>query len=87
MTLCRSLYAVYDREVTVYDIDAYKFTIPESVLAAPNDNPDNECFCVETLPLYSEEDCFDMAGMMSLGACSAGNNIFVWGKTVCFLRS
>ncbi|CAL8102958.1 unnamed protein product [Orchesella dallaii] len=43
--MCRSLYMVYEKDVRVTGIKAYKFVIPKSVLESAEVNPDNQCYC------------------------------------------
>jgi lysosome membrane protein 2 len=44
--LCRSIYAEYVQDSSILDVPTYLFTAPESVFAAPSDNPDNAGFCI-----------------------------------------
>uniref|UniRef100_A0A8C9TBR0 Scavenger receptor class B member 2 n=1 Tax=Scleropages formosus TaxID=113540 RepID=A0A8C9TBR0_SCLFO len=44
--LCRSLYALFEKEVNVMGIPAYRFVPPREVFANATENPANEGFCV-----------------------------------------
>lgn len=60
--LCRSLYAVYDREDNYKGVKSLRFTAEEYMLGDVNENPDNFCFCPE------QNGCL-YKGAIDLSAC------------------
>ncbi|XP_056604459.1 platelet glycoprotein 4 [Triplophysa dalaica] len=63
--ICRSISAVYDSTVDLKGIDVYRFMLPSEALEAPAVNPDNHCFCTETVV---SKDC-TLAGLLDLTSC------------------
>lgn len=39
------MYLVFEKDVRVTGIPGYRFVTPREVLASPEENPENECFC------------------------------------------
>lgn len=63
--LCRSLYAVYEDDVTVKAIPGYRFTLPSKVFANQSVNPDNAGFCVPA------GNCLG-SGVLNVSICKQG---------------
>lgn len=71
--VCRSLRFHFDQDVSVEKIDALRFVIPEDVLADPNKNKDNMCFCEKN----STAVCPTKAGIVSLSTCQNGQPVLI----------
>ncbi|XP_076039562.1 lysosome membrane protein 2-like [Oratosquilla oratoria] len=69
--LCRSLYLLYEKEVEVEGVRAYRFVPPRSMLEDPMINHDNLCYC------YPDEDHCLGAGMLSMEPCTMGAPIIM----------
>ncbi|CAG0902808.1 unnamed protein product, partial [Cyprideis torosa] len=64
--LCRSIYAVYRKEIEHRGIKGYRYEVPEEVLYGWEKNPDNRCFCLEELD--NSEACLG-DGLLDLSGC------------------
>uniref|UniRef100_A0A8C5Q5Z1 Platelet glycoprotein 4 n=1 Tax=Leptobrachium leishanense TaxID=445787 RepID=A0A8C5Q5Z1_9ANUR len=71
--ICRSIYGLFDKEYVLKGITLYRFVIPSAALASPTVNPDNQCFCTETV---LSRNCTG-AGVLDLRACQGGKPIFL----------
>ncbi|XP_076070185.1 lysosome membrane protein 2-like [Mytilus galloprovincialis] len=63
--ICRSIYATFDSEQTIRDIDLLRFTVPPKVFLDHNHNPANEGFCTPhgvCLP----------SGLLNVSSCKQG---------------
>lgn len=63
--LCRSLYAVYEEDVTVKSIPGYRFSPPSKVFANTTINPDNAGFCIPA------GNCLG-SGVLNVSVCKQG---------------
>lgn len=54
-------------------IEVYRFTLQANTLAAPTDNPDNQCFCRD--PVVTR-NC-TVAGALDISSCQDGQFAFV----------
>lgn len=68
--LCRSIYMLFEKEVDVKGIPAYRYTPPRDVLASGKNNPENEGFCLE------EGKCLD-DGALNVAVCRKGAPVVV----------
>nr|XP_046231681.1 lysosome membrane protein 2c [Scatophagus argus] len=68
--LCRSLYALYEEDVTVKGIPAYRFSPPSKVFANLTVNPANAGFCVPA------GNCLG-SGVLNVSACKQGAPIIM----------
>ncbi|XP_053709141.1 lysosome membrane protein 2c [Synchiropus splendidus] len=68
--LCRSLYALYEQEVTVKGIPGYRFVPPSEVFANLTVNPANAGFCVPA------GNCLG-SGVLNVSACKQGAPIIM----------
>lgn len=68
--LCRSLYTVYEEDVTVKGISGYRFVPPSSVFANLTVNPDNAGFCVPA------GNCLG-SGLLNVSVCKEGAPIIM----------
>lgn len=59
---------LFEKEVVVKGIPAYRFTPPRDVLASGKNNPENEGFCLE------KDKCLD-DGVLNVAVCHNGNTI------------
>ncbi|XP_029300865.1 lysosome membrane protein 2c [Cottoperca gobio] len=63
--LCRSLYALYEEDVTVKGIPGYRFSPPSKIFANHTVNPANAGFCVPA------GNCLG-SGMLNVSSCKQG---------------
>ncbi|XP_034048053.1 lysosome membrane protein 2c [Thalassophryne amazonica] len=63
--MCRSLYTLYEEDVTVKGIPGYRFTPPSKVFANLTVNPDNAGFCVPA------GNCMG-SGLLNVSVCKQG---------------
>ncbi|XP_041815777.1 lysosome membrane protein 2c [Chelmon rostratus] len=68
--LCRSLYALYDEDVTVKGIPGYRFSPPNKVFANMSVNPANAGFCVPA------GNCLG-SGVLNVSSCKQGAPIIM----------
>ncbi|KAM9337966.1 lysosome membrane protein 2c [Symphorus nematophorus] len=68
--LCRSLYALYEEDVTVKGIPGYRFSPPSKVFANLTVNPANAGFCVPA------GNCLG-SGVLNVSACKQGAPIIM----------
>ncbi|XP_035523779.1 lysosome membrane protein 2c [Morone saxatilis] len=68
--LCRSLYALYEEDVTVKGIPGYRFSPPSMVFANATVNPANAGFCVPA------ENCLG-SGVLNVSPCKQGAPIIM----------
>ncbi|TRY97130.1 hypothetical protein DNTS_032786 [Danionella cerebrum] len=68
--LCRSLYALYESEVTVQGVPALRFVPPAEVFANTSINPDNAGFCVPA------GHCLG-SGLLNVSVCKEGAPIIM----------
>ncbi|XP_022617927.1 lysosome membrane protein 2-like [Seriola dumerili] len=68
--LCRSLYALYEEDVTVKGIHGYRFTPPSEVFANMTVNPANAGFCVPA------GNCLG-SGVLNVSGCKQGAPIIM----------
>uniref|UniRef100_A0A3P9KWZ4 Scavenger receptor class B, member 2c n=1 Tax=Oryzias latipes TaxID=8090 RepID=A0A3P9KWZ4_ORYLA len=68
--LCRSLYAVYEDDVSVKGIPGYRFILPSEVFANESVNPANAGFCVPA------GNCLG-SGLLNVSACKQGAPIIM----------
>lgn len=88
--LFRSFYVGYTNEVKSanYDIPTYHYDVQPVLFAAPNDNPENSCYCYGNFwwdNKNTEVDCHEISGGIIGDAASLGIPIllslphFLWG--------
>ncbi|KAK3555433.1 hypothetical protein QTP86_016116 [Hemibagrus guttatus] len=70
--LCRSIYMLFEKEVDVKGIPAYRYTPPRDVLASGKNNPENEGFCLEN----NKEKCLS-DGVLNVAVCRKGAPVIV----------
>ncbi|KAF5894662.1 lysosome membrane protein 2-like, partial [Clarias magur] len=68
--MCRSIYMLFEKEVVVKGIPAYRYTPPQAVLASGKNNPENEGFCLE------KNKCLD-DGVLDVSVCHKGAPVIV----------
>uniref|UniRef100_A0A668AS77 Scavenger receptor class B member 2 n=1 Tax=Myripristis murdjan TaxID=586833 RepID=A0A668AS77_9TELE len=68
--LCRSLYALYEKDVRVKGVPGYRFIPPSKVFANLTVNPDNAGFCVPA------GNCLG-SGVLNVSACKQGAPIIM----------
>lgn len=66
---------LFEKEVTVKGIPAYRYTPPRDVLASGKNNPENEGFCLD-------KDCLD-DGVLNVAVCRKGNATNTTWSKVC----
>ena len=65
--ICRSLIAIYDKDINVKGIPGYRFTTDPKMFMGPHHNPNNWCYCVESDPKACERD-----GLLLMSGCADG---------------
>ncbi|KAF5894663.1 lysosome membrane protein 2-like, partial [Clarias magur] len=68
--LCRSIYMLFEKEVMVKGIPAYRYTPPRAVLASGKNNLENEGFCLE------KNKCLD-DGVLDVSVCRKGASVII----------
>ncbi|KAF7666783.1 hypothetical protein LDENG_00092620 [Lucifuga dentata] len=71
--ICRSVSASFVDSIDLKGIEVYRFSLLPSTLASPVDNPDNQCFCTDTVVT---KNC-TMAGVLDIRSCKAGIPIYI----------
>lgn len=71
--ICRSVFASYKESHDLKGIEVYRYTLLPSTLAAPNDNPDNQCFCRDP---KTTKNC-TVAGVLEISSCQDGKPIYI----------
>ncbi|XP_036375590.1 platelet glycoprotein 4 [Megalops cyprinoides] len=71
--ICRSVSAEFDSSQDLKGIEVYRFMLPALTLAAPSTNPDNLCYCKDTLVT---RNC-TMAGVLDVSSCRDGAPIYI----------
>lgn len=66
--LCRSVAASFQQNMDLKGIQVYRFTLQPDTLAAPTDNPDNQCFCRDH---HVNKNC-TLAGALDISSCQQG---------------
>ncbi|KAG9489965.1 hypothetical protein GDO78_005728 [Eleutherodactylus coqui] len=69
----RSIFADFQKEYTLKGITLYRFVLPKRAFASPHVNPDNQCFCTDTVVSYN---C-SLEGLLDLRGCQGGKPIFL----------
>jgi len=80
--LFRSLYAVYEQEVTVKNVPAWKYIIPPEIFEAPAKNKNNYCFC----PDLENEPLCQYNGAVTLASCQAGKWKYLYNGKLKILQ-
>ncbi|KAM4711501.1 platelet glycoprotein 4 [Anableps anableps] len=71
--ICRSVSASYEETVNLKGIDVYRYSLLQSTLASPVDNPDNKCFCSN---MQTTKNC-TLAGVLDISSCQEGRPIYI----------
>lgn len=71
--ICRSIYAVFGSDVDLKGIPVYRFVLPAKAFASPLQNPDNHCFCTETVV---SNNCTSY-GVLDIGKCKEGKPVYI----------
>uniref|UniRef100_A0A5F9CYW8 Platelet glycoprotein 4 n=1 Tax=Oryctolagus cuniculus TaxID=9986 RepID=A0A5F9CYW8_RABIT len=71
--ICRSIYAVFGSEINLKGIPVYRFVLPAKAFASPVQNPDNHCFCTETI---ISNNCTSY-GVLDIGKCKEGRPVYI----------
>uniref|UniRef100_A0A3Q2Q8H7 Platelet glycoprotein 4 n=1 Tax=Fundulus heteroclitus TaxID=8078 RepID=A0A3Q2Q8H7_FUNHE len=71
--ICRSVSASYEETVNLKGIDVYRYSLLQSTLASPVDNPDNKCFCSN---MKTTKNC-TLAGVLDISSCQEGRPIYI----------
>ncbi|KAM9650958.1 platelet glycoprotein 4 isoform 1-T4 [Trichechus inunguis] len=71
--ICRSVYAVFGSEINLKGIPVYRFVLPPKAFASPLQNPDNQCFCTETIV---SKNCTSY-GVLDIGKCKEGKPVYI----------
>lgn len=69
----RSVSASYEDSLDLKGIKVYRYTLQPNTLAAPNVNPDNQCYCRD--PKVTK-NC-TMAGVLDISSCQGSQFAFV----------
>ena len=67
--LCRTLYAIYERETDFKGIPVWRMKLDPKVFESPAMNPDNECFCAHA---KKRPDRCAIRGIIDLSGCLNG---------------
>lgn len=71
--ICRSIYAVFGSDVELKGIPVYRFVLPAKAFASPLQNPDNHCFCTETVV---SNNCTSY-GVLDISKCKEGKPVYI----------
>ncbi|XP_057587017.1 platelet glycoprotein 4 [Hippopotamus amphibius kiboko] len=71
--ICRSIYAVFGAEMNLKGIPVYRFLLPSKAFASPLQNPDNYCFCTETI---ISKNCTS-SGVLDISKCKDGRPVYI----------
>ncbi|XP_075812628.1 platelet glycoprotein 4 [Microtus pennsylvanicus] len=71
--ICRSIYAVFGGDVDLKGIPVYRFVLPAKAFASPLQNPDNHCFCTETVV---SNNCTSY-GVLDISKCKEGKPVYI----------
>ncbi|XP_049995771.1 platelet glycoprotein 4 [Alexandromys fortis] len=71
--ICRSIYAVFGSDVDLKGIPVYRFVLPAKAFASPLQNPDNHCFCTETV---ISNNCTSY-GVLDISKCKEGKPVYI----------
>lgn len=71
--ICRSIYAVFGSDIDLKGIPVYRFVLPAKAFASPLQNPDNHCFCTETVV---SNNCTSY-GVLDIGKCKEGKPVYI----------
>jgi hypothetical protein len=66
LTFYRKMYLTYKEDTSVILTPTYRYTLPKSLLASPNQNPANNCNC------RSPRNFSKCDGILDLESCIAG---------------
>uniref|UniRef100_A0A667GV09 Platelet glycoprotein 4 n=1 Tax=Lynx canadensis TaxID=61383 RepID=A0A667GV09_LYNCA len=69
----KSIYAVFGAEINLKGIPVYRFVLPSTAFASPLQNPDNHCFCTETV---ISNNCTSY-GVLDIGRCKEGKPVYI----------
>ena len=69
--LCRSIPLVWQENVTSSGVPGFRFVPPENIFSPPEENPDNECFCM------ADGGCNVPKGVFNMSACQYGSPIMM----------
>uniref|UniRef100_A0ABI7Y0L4 Platelet glycoprotein 4 n=1 Tax=Felis catus TaxID=9685 RepID=A0ABI7Y0L4_FELCA len=69
----KSIYAVFGAEINLKGIPVYRFVLPSMAFASPLQNPDNHCFCTETV---ISNNCTSY-GVLDIGRCKEGKPVYI----------
>uniref|UniRef100_A0A8C8XE22 Platelet glycoprotein 4 n=1 Tax=Panthera leo TaxID=9689 RepID=A0A8C8XE22_PANLE len=69
----KSIYAVFAAEINLKGIPVYRFVLPSMAFASPLQNPDNHCFCTETV---ISNNCTSY-GVLDIGRCKEGKPVYI----------
>ncbi|XP_051544852.1 platelet glycoprotein 4-like [Myxocyprinus asiaticus] len=70
--ICRSISTVYEGTVDLKGIDVYRYVLPPEALESPVVNPDNQCYCTDTIVT---KNC-TMAGLLDISSCR-GSPVYI----------
>lgn len=74
--IIRSIYAVYENDVTVSGIAGKRFTVPKKVFGSYSENPENRCFCRNLDSDNITTHCYE-AGILDQRPCYGGKHISI----------
>jgi len=72
LSILRSIYVSFEEESEYKGIKTYKYSAPNEVLAGIDDNPENECFCMD-----SDRDRCRLNGIYDMSSCQSDIPIIV----------